>query len=281
MSHGALKLKFHRKPSLDPATTGLSFVSILFALVIGAILVPIQNWARQPAAHSLPADKLMHLAVALAITLASWIGYHTSENRPKFTIRFVNVELVKFLLDILMVVSYFMMAAYAVRNPLSSHAETSLVAAAFFLYLLWDLAGWHQRPNRSNAYSLAWEAALIDPKRTDVTKPWIPVNKWRLLPTLVGFVLTLLICILEWGRGSSHAHSPQFSSSGSIWIDAILILIIVVYRVWKDALPGDRPGPNDSVGSASQTLNELADVATDLSVVSQKVALIVEREIDN
>jgi hypothetical protein len=234
-----IKWELRKEPKIEPSSTGVSFVSILFALVVGAIMLSLQNWVKWPGSHSLPAAKVMHLVVALIITLTSWIGYHISQNRSRFEIRFVNIELVKFILDILMVGSYFILAAYSVRDPVTSRAETLLVAVAFALYVLWDLTSWYQRRNRSkNPYKREWDRAVLDTKRIDVYVPWTPVNKWRTLPSFVGLVLTTAICWIEWGMGSTMGSYPQFSSRTSVLIDICLIVIILGYRIWKDVLPG-------------------------------------------
>ena len=85
-----------RTPTIDRTTSGISFVDILFALAVGEVLAPLVPWAANHAKHSLPAPIVWNLAVALVLILTSFIGYHNSQNRPLFTVRFVNVSLCKF-----------------------------------------------------------------------------------------------------------------------------------------------------------------------------------------
>jgi hypothetical protein len=128
-------------PKVDPGTIGISFVDILFALAVGQVLDPIKNWGENPKANSLPLPVAMQLAVVLVLTLTSWVGYHGSANRPRFRLGFFNLELLKFTLDVAMVVVYFLAAAFAARSNVSLRGEALLITVAFGLYFAWDLAG--------------------------------------------------------------------------------------------------------------------------------------------
>ena len=220
-------------PTIDPGTAGISFVDILFALVVGQVLDPLRLWASDPHAHPLSAPVMMHLAVTLVVTLASWVGYHASANRPRFRLMFFNLELVKFMLDIAMVVVYFLMASYAVRTPLSDRPETMLVAVSFGLYLFWDLAGAWEKGGQPNPYKAAWDEAFNNPNRPDVHEPWVPTSWPRIAATAAALVATAVICTFTWMAHGAHA-AP--SREASITIDALLIAVLIAYRYIKDHL---------------------------------------------
>lgn len=218
-------------PKIDPGTTGVSFVDILFALVVGQVLDPVRLWALSQSDHPLPAASVLHLAVALVITLASWVGYHGSSNRPQFRIVFFNLELAKFALDIGMVVVYFLMAAYAVRTPVSVRPETLLVSIAFGLYLLWDFAGVVEKRGSNGPYETAWNEAYDNPLRPDVHEVWTPTDWPRVLATACCFVLSVIVFGVTWRLFGPH-RVPTWKESAAT--DGILLVLLVAYRWWKD-----------------------------------------------
>ncbi len=222
-------------PQIDPATTGITFVDILFALAVGVALNPVAKWAVHPKLHPLPLANALNLVIAIFVILTSFIGYHNSVNRPRFRIRFINIQLVKFLLDILMVVLYFLIAAFAAKDPAVVRPETVLIAVAFLLYVLWDLAGWYEkwRP----VYRTAWLDAKENPYRTDINDSWYKTNHWRILPTLGGLVAATVVAYFAWGL------ERPVSSSNLVWCDVSLFAILLIYRVVKDVIP---PGQEDN-----------------------------------
>src|SRR4051794_32415538 len=92
------------KGSVDESRIGITFVDVLFALVIGEILGPLRTY------WTIPQAGWSHLAVALTLTLGSWVGYHSSANRPQYMISFFNWPTFQFLLDIGMVMTYWIAA---------------------------------------------------------------------------------------------------------------------------------------------------------------------------
>ncbi len=221
------------KPQIDPATTGITFVDILFALAVGVALDPVAKWATHPKLNPLPRGNAMNLGVAIVVILTSFIGYHNSVNRPRFKIRFVNIQLIKFLLDILMVAVYFAIAAFAAKKPAVARPETVLVAVTFLLYVLWDLTGWYEKGR--SVYKIAWLAARKDQNRPDVQDPWYKTNYWRILPTLSGLLLSSLLAAWTWGL------QRPITFKNLAWCDGLLFAILLIYRVVKDNMPtGER-----------------------------------------
>ena len=228
-------LKFFRgfnshDPELDPATVGISYVDILFALAVGVVLDPVKSWASSPAKNPLPLPEVLNLAVSLTVILCSFIGYHNSTNRPRFKIRFVNISFIKFFLDISMVVVYFILAGFAAQSPPTLRAETLLILIAFALYLMWDFAGWYEASDPR--YKAVWCAAMEDELRTDVNAntPWRGMERKRAIPTAVGLFLTLGLCLYTWKTAVPPTPQTVFI------VDGMLIAVLFIYRVAKDTL---------------------------------------------
>jgi hypothetical protein len=237
----SLKDPFIREPKLDPAAVGISFVDILFALVVGQILAPVAAWMTHPqrAANSISAQAWLALTVALVLTITSWIGYHNSSNAAHFRLQFVNVELIKFALDIAMVVAYFLVAANAARREPSLDIETGLIAASFGLYLLWDFAGVYQRrrtPLRGhrNPYREEWEAVRKDADRKDVPELQIfrRTNRGRVLTTFLGMVATvaLFVVVRVW-------YPNDATECTAIVVGSLLLGVLAAYRIIKEVWP--------------------------------------------
>ena len=217
------------KPTIDPTTSGISFVDILFALAVGEVLAPFVPWAASHEKSPLPAPIVWNLAVALVLILTSFIGYHNSRNRPLFTIRFVNVSLCKFVLDISMVIVYFLFASFAIVSPAQTQTLLLLVVIVFGLYLLWDATSWYQKKRTS--YKTAWTDAIRDPNRPDIVEgSWTNFNYWRAAAT-VGALL-VFSGLYAWSL-QLRTPVPRYDV---IAFDIAVIAVLVVYRVVKDLI---------------------------------------------
>jgi hypothetical protein len=233
------------KPTIDPTTSGISFVDILFALAVGEVLAPFVPWAASHETSSLPAPIVWNLAVALVLILTSFIGYHNSRNRPLFTIRFVNVSLCKFVLDISMVIVYFLFASFAIVSPSQTQTLLLLVVIVFGLYLLWDATSWYQKGQ--SAYKDAWTDAIQDPNRPDIVEgSWTAFDFRRTVPTIGG--LAVFAGLYAW---SVQLGTPP-ARHDVIAFDIVTIVVLVVYRIIKDNLP------NPSALASSPTTTAVA-----------------------
>lgn len=199
-----------RPPHKDSASVGITFVDVLFALVIGEILTPLRHY------HDLPGYGVTHLGVAAVLTLTSWVGYHNSHNRPQYLIRFVNKPLAQFVLDILMVLAYWLAAVSAeipedgrALHP-SANPEAGVVLAAFCLYVLWDIVAREIRRD---------ERYRARPVSRDVPG--------RRNATYVGFLIALVIAAVV------EVSHPD--TSGAVYVvDIALIVLLVGYRLLKE-----------------------------------------------
>jgi hypothetical protein len=71
-----LKHWHDRLPGFDESKVGITFVDVLFALVMERVLSPF-------ASNPVPSGPVIaQLVVAGTLTVTSWIGYHSSWNRP-------------------------------------------------------------------------------------------------------------------------------------------------------------------------------------------------------
>lgn len=124
-----------RSPAIDEHGVGIGFGDLLFALVVARVLEPFAD------VDGLASAGVVHLVLAGVLVLTSWIGYHTSLNRPQYVIRFPNLPLAQFALDIAMVVVYWLTAVTAEEagDRASADAEVLLVLATFVLYVCWDV----------------------------------------------------------------------------------------------------------------------------------------------
>lgn len=132
-----------RRTAVDKRRVGLSFIEVLFALVVARALDPLAKF------DSIPAIGLSHLALAFVLAVTSWIGYHNSWNRPRFYIRFANLPLWQFVFDVLLVVAYWFCAVSAegtgtdLGRSASALPESIVVAVSFVLCSLLPLGlGW-------------------------------------------------------------------------------------------------------------------------------------------
>jgi hypothetical protein len=211
-----------RPPTIDRTTSGISFVDILFALAVGEVLAPLVPWAANHAKHALPAPIVWN------------IGYHNSQNRPLFTVRFVNVSLSKFALDILTVIVYFLFASYAAVSPAQTQTLLLLVVLVFGLYLLWDTASWYEK--KRSIYRTAWTTAAADPDRPDVVDgAWTAFDYRRAVSTGVGLL----------AMGGLYAWSLQqrtpLPSHDVIAVNVLVIVVLLGYRIAKDNIPPRTP----------------------------------------
>jgi hypothetical protein len=217
-----------RRPhQLDDKLVGITFIDVLFALVIGQLLQPFATTRHVPLAGT------AHLLVGGVVTIASWIGYHNSLSRPHYVIRFVNLPLAQFLIDIALVVVYWLLAITAeganpaIPRPTSAVPEARYVAVAFLLYGAWDLVA--LRIRRVEAAASAATGTDV-PARRGVT---------------YGFAV---VSLLSWGLLSWM--DPR-STPIVVVADAGLIVVAVAYRLakeWVDA-PATPGTPKTAVSS--------------------------------
>jgi hypothetical protein len=189
----------------------VSFIEVLFALVVARTLDPFAHHA------TIPGVGLSHLGVAFVLTVTSWIGYHNSLNRPRYFIRFANLPLWQFTVDVLLVVTYWFCAVSAegtgsdLGQSRSALPEAVTVATAFILYCIWDWVGYSIR--KSDLYPRR-------PADRDVPR--------RRYVTIAFAAAAIAFAMCVW------MYEPR-SDRVIIGADIALIALIIVYRFTKEA----------------------------------------------
>jgi hypothetical protein len=213
----------------DKLTTGLRFTDILFGFVLRELVVRMVDWRVQPSWVR------GHLILTAMVVLGSYVGYRNSRKRADYRVRFVNLPLLRFVLDQAMVFAYFRLAiatqdldlakdrASSVAWTSAAHLariETEVLAVIAGCYLAWDLLG-HVMASRREAegqrrypeISGRWE-------RTLMTLAFLAVAllgvAWSHLATLgphqvlvlqgAGFVSVLLY---RTAKDQRHCPAPQ------------------------------------------------------------------------
>ena len=244
-------------PKLDAATIGISFVDILFALAAGQVLDPIKNWAEDPKTNPLPFFVWTQLGVVLILILTSWVGYHSSANRPRFRLHFFNSELVKFTLDVAMVFVYFAAAAVAARIAPTLTVLTLTISVSFLLYSLWDIVGAIQKGGVGNLYEQEWQRVKAMPERPDVFENWEPTQWKRIYITFIWLVITATFFLATiW---ITALHHP--TSSAVVVADAVAAFVLITYRVAKDSVTPEVPAPEQRNQSGEQVAPAAAAVS--------------------
>lgn len=136
-----------RREPKDKTRIGLGFIDVLFALVIGRALEPLDTW------DNVPNVGRAQLVLAVAMVATSWIGYHSSTNRPAHFVRFNfgSHPLYQFGIDCLLVGIYWMLVISSEgvgnywANDTTARTEAVLVAMAFALFVAWDFVGYFMR----------------------------------------------------------------------------------------------------------------------------------------
>jgi hypothetical protein len=199
-----------RDPQVDERTIGIGFVDVLFGLVIGAVLQPFADVGKVPTVGR------VQLILAGVITVTSWIGYHNSWNRPRYFILFPNLPLFQFLIDVILVIVYFLIAITAPGATPGVSREASvvivaiLVAISFVLYAMWDrLAFLMRKDDRYKRRSLGND---------------VPVRRQ------VSYALALVTVVIAgivgiWRPTATHEI---------LAIEALLITLAVGYRFLKE-----------------------------------------------
>ncbi|WP_165797865.1 hypothetical protein [Mycolicibacter virginiensis] len=200
-----------RPTAIDKARAGLSFIEVLFALVVARVLDPFAHYM------SIPAAGFSHLGVALVLTVTSWIGYHNSWNRPRYFIRFANLPLWQFFIDVLLVAAYWFCAVSAegtgtdLGREISARPESVCVAISFVLYCFWDWVGYGIR--RSALYPKS-------PPRNDVPRR----RHVTYICTTIAIGIAGMVCLID-----------PTCDCVVVGIDLALIALILGFRFAKEA----------------------------------------------
>jgi hypothetical protein len=137
---GLLEFAIKPKPALEEFDTGLRYTDILFGFVLRELFIRLQHWTQ------IEWDVRLHLIVGTILVLGSWIGYRNSVYRSSYQLKFFNIPLFRFIIDQIMLITYFRMASLTsapqdfINTPQKYEgnllSDTALlVVIVFFLYV--------------------------------------------------------------------------------------------------------------------------------------------------
>lgn len=241
---------FNVQPEKAKTQTGVAVTGFLFALVIGELAIEVANQLlpvfQEPSSSSGSATlyeseilsvarfaevlrsryvTLMHLLVAITLTVTSAIGYYTSVNLPKLRVRFFNKPFIQFALDVMMVFVYFLLIKVAETSLSDADArpEVYLVFLSFILYTLWDMVSFKLSRDYNAQKALREDQDFIrqDSRRNYGSRRWVTV----------GFAIAtgILAVIVRIDGGS-------LSPSSVVFIDWSLIATLLLYRAAKSVV---------------------------------------------
>lgn len=219
---------------------GVAFVGILFGLAVSDGASSFAGLVRESGLRDVPAPAATHYLVGFALTVASFIGYYTSTNAPRLRVRFFNIPILQFLLDVLMVVAYFFVFQYA-EGGASSEASASaqpeaiLVFVSFALYTVWDFLGF-----RLQADPLSCLALGKVPTAAYGSRRWVTFGF-----TLLAGLVWLLVEVCD-HRGETSV----------VVIDLTLVGLVVSYRLFKSFWDSGIDYRNQVDISADRTVTE-------------------------
>jgi hypothetical protein len=212
-----------------PAGTIIDFVDILFALVIGQVLDDMLRW------NTIAADARTGLILVFAVTLGSWVGYHSSTNRETGALSFDifdRVEVLalgKLFTDVALVVLYWVAAHDLDISPVrpTGWAAAVITTAVATCYVIWDwLAFMTPRP--------------VNPK--DAARHYFAWRRWSSIAYLMAAVMVLFGC---WAL---HPRSDWSIAAENL----LLMSLVIMYRLGKE-LKNEHPARATlQVGAASQ-----------------------------
>jgi hypothetical protein len=199
--------KESKQPTQDKEL-GFIFVQMLFALAIGEIARrTVLLLDGTEIAKIVPG--LTHLLLALIVVATSWVGW---ANSPTVKDRRVGKTwspgFFVLLIDVFLVVLYFVLACGAEKpeggkiSP-SAQAETEALLWIFCVYVVWDAL---TKLNKTNRRSF----------RAYLDRSWIT---WA----------CAFLAFLVWA-----CHGRVTHPGGVIVTDAVLILIVLTFRAFKD-----------------------------------------------
>jgi hypothetical protein len=213
---------------LSTKDTGLRFTDVLFGFVIRDIFVRLQQW------NTLDAAIRWQSIVAALLVLGSWIGFRRSVNRTDYEVKFVNLPLLRFVLDQAMIVLYFRLSSLSgpsdkrPARPSAVHLARGTawnLLLIFGLYLLWDLLGlWmvFAKDRTKRERPLKYDKVVKNDRKFGMRQD----------PNIAGLVISLVfvLAFLALQCFADHAHTR----SNGIFALVIAAALLFIYRFAKE-----------------------------------------------
>ena len=221
------------EPQLDRGSVGTDFVDVLLALVVVEILRPLRDY------QDLSVAAWSHLGLAAVLTLTTWIGHHR-RGRQQFLVRFFNLPLWSFALDVLVVAACWMVAVTAeteetLRAGMATvRPEAIFVMGAFALYSLRDLVARHMR-----SAGLRYEAVLAS-ELPEYEPSQLAERERRTMVTEIFAGLAFLVGI---GALVTQASVTHVETWHAVLFDALLAATLIGFRVATDYVSSEDDAP--------------------------------------
>lgn len=138
------RIRTHLPASITTDSVGGVFIDVLFAAVVTKAL-------EVSSMGTLPPVGQIQLALAMTVTISSWIGYHNSSNRTRYRILFFNLPLWQFFIEIAHVYVYWLLVVTSegvgidANSGPSSRPDALLTSLTFVLFVAWDLIALRMR----------------------------------------------------------------------------------------------------------------------------------------
>jgi hypothetical protein len=214
-----LLTRLKHAPKEDKVTTGLTFTDVLFGFVIKELFTRLSDW------RTLSSTTQAHLLTGTVLVLGSYIGFRKSVHRGNFQVYFVNLPLVRFIVDQAMVVLYFRFATATGSKPLPDsvllRVDLNLLTWIFVLYVAWDLISWWMAESE---YGLRDESFNV---RQDASGNALKYEPRRAVITSSVLVAVTALRVIN----DQHA----FKAASAVAIEVLAIVALVAYRMLKDA----------------------------------------------
>ena len=225
-----LRLALSPPAEVSKRDTSLRFTDILFGFVIREIFLRLQQWSE------LDGIVQAQLVVCSVLVLGSWIGFRRSLNRSAYEVKFVNLPLVRFVLDQAMVVLYFRITSLsgpldglATAQPPADLAQQTAwnLVLVFGLYVLWDIFGilMARATDRTKA------GAGMPPKYPRIGSDDTATTD-RQVVNWGGFAITVVAfaaLVVAWA-----ATDPAPSRGSSITVLVLAAVLLFLYRLAKE-----------------------------------------------
>ncbi|HEX5616217.1 MAG TPA: hypothetical protein VFZ83_13780 [Acidimicrobiia bacterium] len=217
------------EPQLDRGSVGTDFVDVLLALVVIEILRPLRDY------QDLSVAAWSHLGLAAVLTVTTWIGHHR-RGRQQFLVRFFNLPLWSFGLDLLMVAACWMVAVTAesedtLRAGMATvRPEAIFVMGAFALYSLRDLV-----TRRMRTEGLRYEAVLAAELPGYEPAP-TGERERRTMVTEIFAGLAFVVGIAALVTQASVTHVETWHA---VLFDGLLAAVLIGFRVATDYVSGN------------------------------------------
>lgn len=217
---------------VDEERSGVAFIDVLFALIVGAIAAVAYGDVKtvvtaQGHFRNTDVTSILELLVAFVVTTTSWIGYHGSQGRTRYRLKFVNLPLLQFTVDVMLLLAYAVLVYAASGEGLaiadSEKLQMATIAAIFLGYVTWDVLSEWMRHTKLYGPLPGAPPSNAGRRRSDTLS-------YRLQVTLVAFIVLGAVAVV------TFAITPDYA--GTVRLSILVLAVLIAYRILQDQLGG-------------------------------------------